>query len=324
MPVKLRDMAEMGLLAAIWGASFLFLRIASPLVGPVAVAAARVGGGVLILLPLLLWRRELRGLRPLLPALMLSALLSYVLPFMGISQAARALPAGLLSILNATTPLWGALVGWFWAGERLGLPRLGGLLMGVAGVALLTADQQLLGTAMAHTAVLLMLGSTLMYAIAVHQARRQLSSLSPLAITTSSMGLATCLLVPPAWWWGPQPLGASQGGAPAIIAPATWAAVPPGAWWAMAGLAVLCTALAYLLFFRLIARMGPTRALTVTFLIPVFGMLWGAIFLQERITTFMLAGAGIIVLGTLLSNRAASASSPVPHPDHAAPRTNPP
>ncbi|RZL11865.1 MAG: DMT family transporter [Rubrivivax sp.] len=317
--MKPRDLAELLLLAAIWGASFLFLRIASPLVGPLAVAAARVGGGALILLPLLLWRRELRGLRPFLPALMLSALLSYVLPFIGIGQAARALPAGLLSILNATTPLWGALVGWWWVGERLSPARLGGLLMGVAGVALLTADQQLLGTAVAHTAVLLMLGSTLMYAIAVHQTRRQLSSLSPLAITTSSMSLATCLLVLPAWWWGPQPLAMPSATPLATGLPATWAAVPAIAWWAMAGLALLCTALAYLLFFRLIARVGPTRALTVTFLIPVFGMLWGALFLKEQITPFMLAGAGVIVLGTLLSNRAAPAARPSPNP-HAASR----
>ncbi len=310
--MKARDLAELLLLAAIWGASFLFLRIASPLVGPLAVAAARVAGGALLLLPLLLWRRELRGLRPFLPALLLSALLSYVLPFIGIGQAARALPAGLLSILNAVTPLWGALVGWWWMGERLSPARLGGLLMGVAGVALLTADQQLLGTAVAYTAVLLMLGSTLMYAIAVHQTRRQLGGLSPLAITTSSMSLATGLLLLPAWLWGPQPLASSASAPMAAGLTATWAAVPAIAWWAMAGLAVLCTALAYLLFFRLIARVGPTRALTVTFLIPVFGMLWGALFLHEQITPYMLAGAGVIVLGTLLSNRASPAARPSP------------
>jgi drug/metabolite transporter (DMT)-like permease len=89
----------------------------------------------------------------------------------------------------------------------------------------------------------------------------------------------------------------------------------------MAGLAVLCTALAYLLFFRLIARVGPTRALSVTFLIPVFGMLWGALFLHEQITPSMLAGAGVIVLGTLLSNRHASSSATPPSSHHAASRT---
>ncbi len=318
MPVKPRDLAELLALAAIWGASFLFLRIASPLVGPLAVAAARVAGGALILLPLLCWRRELGGLRPLLPALLLSALLSYVLPFLGIGQAARTLPAGLMSILNATSPLWGALVGWWWAGERLDAARLGGLLMGVLGVGLLTADQHLLDGAVAHTAVALVLGSTLMYAIAVHQIRRQLSSLSPLATTTASMTAAACLLAVPAWWLGPMPaapemLPASLPGLSTSVSSLggqalTWSAVPAIAWGAMAGLAVLCTALAYLLFYRLIARVGPTQALTVTFLIPVFGMLWGALFLQEQITPAMLGGTGVIVLGTLLSNRASPSS----------------
>lgn len=322
--MRWRDLFDMILLAAIWGASFLFLRIAVPQVGPLAVAAARVGLGAMILLPILIWRGEASSLRAFLPALLLSGLLAYVLPFLGISQSARTLPAGLMSILNATTPLWGALVGWLWAREAMSWQRLGGLLMGVAGVALLAADSVLLGTAVAHRAVLLMLGSTLMYAIAVHQTRRQLSGLSPLAGTTGSMTMAACLLVLPAWLWGPQTMSSTasalQGSARAASLWSAWAGVPAGAWAAMAGLAVLCTALAYLLFFRLIVRVGPTSALTVTFLIPVFGMLWGTLFLGEQITAHMLTGTAIIVAGTLLSNHQRTAAKPTIHPSSS---TNP-
>ena len=293
--MKARDALEMLLLAAVWGASFLFLRMAAPVVGPVAVAAMRVTGAALLLLPVVMWRGDLARLKPWLPALLVSALLSYVLPFLGLSQAARSLPAGLLSILNATTPLWGARVGWWWAGERLSAGRLLGLAIGIGGVALLAADRSQIGSGSAWQAVALCLASTLMYALAVHHAKRYLSGLSPVSVSAGSLGCAALMLAMPAWWLGPQP---AQG--PVMH----WDQVPATTWGAALGLAVLCTALAYLLFYRLIARVGPTRALTVTFLIPVFGMLWGHLFLNEQVSASMMASTTVIVLGTLLSSGA--------------------
>lgn len=293
--MKARDALEMLLLAAVWGASFLFLRMAAPVVGPVAVAAIRVSGAALLLLPVLIWRGDLARLKPWLPALLVSALLSYVFPFLGLSQAARSLPAGLLSILNATTPLWGALVGWWWAGERLSSGRLLGLAIGIGGVALLAADRSQIGSGAAWQAVSLCLASTLMYALAVHHAKHYLSGLSPVSVSAGSLGCAALMLALPAWWIGPQP---THG--PALH----WDQVPVTTWGAALGLAVLCTALAYLLFYRLIARVGPTKALTVTFLIPVFGMLWGSLFLNEQVSTSMMASTTVIVLGTLLSSGA--------------------
>lgn len=293
----------MFLLAAIWGASFLFLRMAAPVVGSLAVAALRVTGAALLLLPLLMLRGDLARLRPFLPALLVSALLSYVLPFLGLSQAARSLPAGLLSILNATTPLWGALVGWRWAGEKLSPSRLAGLAVGIAGVALLAADRSQIDTGAAWQAVLLCLGSTLMYALAVHHAKRHLGGLSAMSVSAGSLGCAALMLALPAWWTGPQPV---QG--PGLA----WADVPTATWGAALGLATLCTALAYLLFFRLIARVGPTKALTVTFLVPVFGMLWGSLFLHEQVSLSMMASTMVIVLGTLLSSGAWTPFNPPP------------
>jgi drug/metabolite transporter (DMT)-like permease len=291
-----RDFAQMLVLAALWGGSFLFLRMASPVVGPLAVAAFRIVGALLLLWPLLLWQRQARQMANHIPMLLLSGLISCVLPFLGFSQAARGLPAGLLSILNATTPLWGALVGWVWARERLSPAAMAGLLVGLSGVVLLAADRTHVDSALAHGAVALALGCTLTYAIAIHHTRRYLSELPALSVSTGCLSAAALILVVPAWMLGPQPVATLPS------PPTVWAEVPHITWVALLGLAVLCTGVAYLMFYRLLARVGPTRAMTVTFLIPVFGMLWGWLFLDEEVTWSMLAGTAVILLGTLLSN----------------------
>lgn len=288
------------LLAAIWGASFLFLRMAAPVVGPVAVAAFRVTLATLVLLPFALSQVDWRQLKGLGPTLLLSGLLSCVLPFIGLSQAARSLPAGLLSILNATTPLWGALVGWLWAKETLHRWRAVGLMMGFGGVAWLSVTHTPLDGSIPWSAIALALGSTLMYAIAVHHSKRYLSGLASIVVTTGCLLSASVVLLGPALWLGPQPAHAATQAMPLTF---SWHSVSPTVWGALMGLAVLCTAIAYLLFFRLIKEIGASRALTVTFLIPIFGMLWGGLFLGEAITWDMLVCTAIIVAGTQLSNR---------------------
>ena len=288
------------LLAAIWGASFLFLRIAAPVVGPVAVAAFRVCLATLILLPFAMRHLQLQQVRQAWLALVISGLLSCALPFMGLSQAARQMPAGLLSILNATSPLWGALVGWLWAQERLSGQRAIGLTLGFGGVAWLSLTHTPVGGHTPWIAIGLALGSTLMYALAVHHSKRYLSGLQPIVVTTGCLLAASLFLAGPALWLGPQSLAPMT----ATTAHASsWSTVPVLAWAALIGLAVLCTAWAYLLFFKLINEIGPSRALTVTFLIPIFGMLWGWLFLHEAITTDMLICTAVIVAGTQLSNR---------------------
>lgn len=310
--MKIRDFAELLLLAAIWGGSFLFLRIAAPAVGPVGVAAFRVTGATLMLLPLALLRGEGPALRRHLPQLMGAAVLSCILPFMGLGQAARILPAGLLSILNATTPMWGALVGWLWAREKLSGMRALGLGMGFAGVAILGADGRHLDVPHAHLAVGLALGSTLMYAFAVHYTKRYLAALKPLSACAGTLSMASMVLVAPALWVGPPAVvdTAAAAAASAGTAEASWVAVPMVAWAALLALSLLCTGLAYLVFYRLIDRIGASRALTVTFLITPFGMLWGAVFLGEHITLTMVASTAVILLGTWLSNRESALKPP--------------
>lgn len=285
-------------LAAVWGGSFLFLRVASPALGPFGVAAWRVTGAALMLIPLVAFRGQLGSLRQHLPKLMVAAMLSTVLPFLGLSQASRTLPAGLLSILNATTPMWAALVGWVWSREQLSAVRSVGLALGFAGVAFLASHSSELSADGAYSAVALALASPLMYALAVHYNKRHLASLSPLSISAGTLAVGSALLFLPAWWAGPQPLHVAAG-----HAAVRWSDVPASAWWAVAALAIPCTGVAYLIFYRLIERVGPSRALTVTFLIPVFGMLWGALFLNEQVTWLMIVSAGVVLLGTWLSNQ---------------------
>ncbi|HEX5355464.1 MAG TPA: DMT family transporter [Aquabacterium sp.] len=304
--MKPRDLIELLFLAAIWGGSFLFLRVASPAVGPLAVAAFRVTGGALMLLPLVLLSREGPALRQHAPQLLGAALLSCILPFMGLGQAARQLPSGLLSILNATTPMWGALVGWLWARERLSGLRALGLTLGFVGVALLAADGHQFSAPGAHWAAGLALGSTLMYAFAVHYNKRFLSQLSPLSNCAGTLGMASIVLIAPALWIGPPATVATAATSATPAAMSAWMSVSPKAWLALLTLTLLCTGVAYLIFYRLIDRIGASRALTVTFLIPVFGMLWGALFMDEHITLMMVGSTGLILLGTWLSNQGAA------------------
>lgn len=297
--MKPRDLLTLIALAAVWGASFLFLRVAAPVVGPVAVAATRVSlAAVLLGLALLLMRQGMPPQRSW-PDLMVSALLSCVVPALCLGQAALSLPAGLMSILNATTPLWGVLVGWVWSRQAPSRAVLIGMLAGLLGVGILTGP----GTGGAPSAgaasaapsfgpVALILVATLSYAISVHHARRRLQHLSPLVLCSGTMVLASACLLGPALFLGPMGLPSGH-----------WSDVPATAWGAMFALGAVCTALAYTVFFQLIQRLGPTPALTVTILIPVFGMLWGALFLGETITPLMLLGTAIIAWGTWQSAR---------------------
>ncbi|MBH1987253.1 MAG: DMT family transporter [Burkholderiales bacterium] len=297
--MRSKDVFTLIALAAVWGASFLFLRVAAPVVGPVAVAAGRVSIAAVLLLPWVWRRRELGPLWHQARPLAVAAFLACVLPALCLGEAARTLPAGLMSILNATTPMWGALIGWLWAKERLSRARLIGLISGLVGVAMLSIDQahvmpqSALPDALRASGLVLL--ATLSYAFSVHHAQRHLPTLSPLGISAGTMAISSLVLSGPALSLGP--VGVPSG---------SWLDTPHVVWWSLLALGAACTALAYVTFFRLIQRIGPSRALTVTFLIPVFGMLWGALLLNESITPLMMMSTAIIGWGTWLSNRTPS------------------
>ena len=282
-----RDRLELIVLAALWGGSFLFMRLAAPAFGASALAALRVAVASAVLLPLLLFTlpRPMAACSGRWRALTVVGLLNSALPFLCYSYAAQSISAGLASIFNATTPLWGALVAWLWLGERLDAQRLLGLALGFAGVLGLAWDKASFkgGAADTGLAVLACLAATLMYGIAANATRRWLTGVPALALATGSQGLAALAL--------------------ALPAALAWPAQPPelGAWIAALALGVLSTGVAYVLYFRLIARVGPARATTVTYLIPLFAVLWGFLALREPLTLSMLLGGAVILLGTSLA-----------------------
>ncbi len=281
--MRVNDLAELLLLAAIWGASFLFMRLAGPEFGALSLAFVRVAGAALFLLPLLAWRQGLGSWRGRLRVLLAVGLLNSALPFALYAFAALHLPAGLSSILNATTPMWGALVAWAWLAQPPGAWRSVGLLLGFAGVVWLAAERTGLNLDANLWAVLACLLATLNYAIGAIATKRWLPGMPPLAVAAGSqLGAAVWLL----------PFGLCAW-------PAQWPS--GGAWLHLAALALLCTGVAYILYFRLMARVGPTQAVTVTFLIPVFAVLWGALFLAEALTLGMLGGGLLVLGGTALA-----------------------
>jgi drug/metabolite transporter (DMT)-like permease len=284
--MKAFDFGELVLLAALWGASFLFMRLGAHEFGPVALAAVRVGLASAMLIPLLASRGQLAELRTHWKGLLFVGALNSAIPFALFSFAALSITAGLSSIVNATTPLWTAVVAFVWLRQGLTPLRVLGLVIGFAGVAFLAWDKASFKPGADHSglwAVLACAAATFCYGVAANATKRYLSGASPLAVATGSQFAATLMLALPAVWF--------------------WPAEMPGtiAWSSALALAALCTALAYILYFRLMSRVGPTNAVSVTFLIPLFAILWGAIFLQEAITAQMVAGGAIVLVGIALA-----------------------
>ena len=275
------------LLASLWGASFLFMRISTVEFGPVATAAVRVSIASAFLLPILLYKGLGSQLRQHWKPVFFVGLLNSGIPFVCYSFALLSITTGLSSLLNATVPMFGALVAWLWLRDRPTLSRSLGLVIGFAGVAMLawdTASFKPDASGLAPGwAVLACLLACLCYAIAASFTRRHLSALPPLVTATGSqVGAALGLALPAIWLRPAQMPGAA-------------------AWLALLAVGILCTGLAYVLYFRIIAKAGPSRALAVTYLVPVFAVIYGLIFLGEAVTPWMLVCAVVIIVGTALS-----------------------
>jgi len=275
------------LLGAIWGSSFLFMRLAVVEFGPVATAALRVGIAAAFLLPLVIWRGLGPQLRQHAPKVFAVGLVNSGIPFALYAFAVTTITTGLSAILNATVPLFGAVVAWVWLKDRPAPMRALGLLIGFAGVALLAGDKASFTLDAAATtpgwAVAACLLATLCYGIAASATKKYLTGLPPLMTATGSqLGATAALALPAIWYWPAQAPGVQ-------------------AWLALVALGVVCTGLAYILYFRLIEEAGPARALAVTFVVPVFAVLYGVLFLAETVTAWMLGCAVVIVLGTALS-----------------------
>ena len=296
-----RSLFMLTALAALWGGSFVFMRYAVPALGPVPLAFARTAIAAVALLAFAIVhfsfrqfsfrQRSLPDLRTRWRGLAVVGLVNSALPFVLFCFAEQTITASTAAILNATSPFFGAMAAAIWLGEALTARKLGGMALGLTGVVVLVGWQpEPLDTATA-LAIAACLAAALCYGLAGVYTKRRMQGVSSNALACGSQLAAAILLVP--------------------VVPFT--SVPgPVTGWVIANvvaLAVASTAIAYRIYFRLIADIGPSRALTVTFLIPLFGVLWGFLFLGEAIGPNMLLGGVLIVAGTALALKDGAAAA---------------
>jgi drug/metabolite transporter (DMT)-like permease len=284
------NMLRLVALAAIWGGSFLFMRIAAPVLGPAVLIEYRLAFAALFL-ALVGWVLARRGkgaplgVRRHWKHYLILGVFNSALPFMLFAFAARTLSASVLAVLNATAPLWGALVGAVWARQPVTKRGALGLLLGAGGVALLVGFDHVIERDGAGMAVCATLTAALSYAVASQYAKSAQggkTAVAPFANAHGSMWAGAIVVLPLV------PLMPSPGAPTAGIMAAVLA------------LGVVCSGIAYIIYFKLIEDVGTTSALTVTFLSPIFGILWGALFLHETIGWHTIAGSGIVLFGTAL------------------------
>lgn len=283
--MKKTDLATLLLLGALWGASFLFMRVGANQFGGMALAGMRAIGAAACSIPWLASRVLLAELRAHWRSVLVVGIANSALPFVLLSYAAQSLPSGLSAIFDAIAPLLVAASGWLWLGEKLDVPRACGLAIGLVGVVWLVGGTMGFGHGGAAEgwAMAACVGANACYTFGAHYSHRRLQVVSPLAIAIGSQIAAAVLLLPFTLWLWPARAPTAQ------------------AWVAMFGLAAACTSLAYVLFYRLMARIGSTRSMAVLYLIPVFGVLWGALFLGETVTAAMAGGCAVILLGVALT-----------------------
>jgi drug/metabolite transporter (DMT)-like permease len=290
--VKRRDVLLLILLSAIWGSSFLFIKLGVDELEPSVVACGRLVIGALLLLALLPGRGGLSSLRGhLVPVLVLAALNNAV-PFWLLGFAETRLDSGLTAVIQAAAPIFTViLASRIDATQRVTGARLIGVAVGFVGVALLVGVQSG-GNLVAAFAVL---GVALCYASSVLYAGVTVRGIPPLQVSIGQLGFAALMLAPVALTQLPS------------------SPPPAQTWLAVLALGVLGSGIAYLLYFAIIASAGASRAILVTYLVPAFALVYGAVFLGEAVTAVALAGLALVLTGTALATglrrRAASVPS---------------
>ena len=276
------DIFRLIILAAIWGGSFIFMRVLAPVLGPVITADLRVliAGLALILYFKVIgfdleWKINWKHY-------LIIGVINSGVPFLLYAFAALHIPASYSVILNSTSPMFGVIFSAIWLSEKLTLKKVFGIMLGVIGVSFVTKVGAVAADVFFFLSVAACLTSAICYALAGVYIKRFVKTAKPMGIAGASQLLAGFVLLPFIFF---SPLRGE------ITTPVIFNIL---------GLALVCSAIAYLIYYKLIADVGPTKALTVTFLMPVFGMFWGYLFLSESITLSMVIGCILIIAGTIL------------------------
>jgi len=277
-----RTAIELTALGAIWGGSFLFMRVAAADFGPIPLVEARLALGALVLLPFL-WRARSYFTPRLWLTIAVIAAINSVIPFVLFAWGAERAPAGIGAISNAMTVMFTALIAFLFYGEQIGARRLVGLVCGFVGVVVLASGR--VAGASVGSAALAGTVASLLYGIGINLVRRHLSGLPSAAVAAANLLAGSVLLAPFAFLTWPRH------------------AIPLASWGSALLLGVLCTGVAFVYYYRLIARIGAPRTATVTYLIPLFAVIWAWLLLGEPLTATMAAAGALILVGVALSQQ---------------------
>ncbi len=280
-----RDLGALLLLGALWGGSFVFIRVAAPVLRPFVLMELRVMLAAVALTLCAAAVSRLPKLRFRWKEFLVLGTLNAAIPFTLIAASEINLTASLAAILNSTTPLFTAMVAAAWIKDGLTARRIVGLALGVVGVAVLVGWNPIPLSGVVALSIGASLAAALSYGLSAVYTKRTFAGVPPLTLAIGQQAWAAVILMPPAAVGFPEKLPSL-----AVIL-------------SVLALSLLSTAIAHLLYFRLIASVGPTKTSTVTFLVPVFGVLWGFVLLGEPITLSMLAGLGIILSSVTLVTR---------------------
>lgn len=282
--MKQSHVIELFILAAIWGASFLFMRIAAPEFGPILLMTLRVAIASMCLIPVLIYYRQCHELKGNWHHLFVVGLISTALPFSLFGYATLSLTAGVTSVLNTMTPMFGVLIAFCWFKEKITVTMVLGLVLGVFGIYLLMYEKiQIQQQNQVLLPTLAIVTATFCYAFSANYTKKYLTGVKPLVQAAGSLFCATVILLPFSLFHLPKAPISTQ----SIVA--------------VTLLGVLCTGIAYILFFRLLSTIGPSKTISVTYLIPIFGIFWGYLWLDEHISLLMMMGVSIVLFGVAMS-----------------------
>ncbi|MCO7228601.1 DMT family transporter [Halomonas sp. CnH100-B] len=296
------DALRLLLLSSLWGLSFIFMRVAAPEFGPLPLVLVRMGIGALLLLPLLLSLHYVRLIWQHKGPLLLLGVVNHVLPFSLLALATTRLEAGFTSLINATTPIFTALLGAAFFATPVQRQQYLGLALALLGVYVLSANRLDFGLGGDGWFIIAVLGATFCYGLAGNYSKTRLSHLPTRVLAAGSSAMsALVLLLPGVLLWPSEPIS-------------------PLAWGNALALAMLSTTLAFLLYFGLLASAGATAASTVTFLVPVSALLWGYLLLDETLSLQVVTGMVVTLLGTAIATKLLRfkprGALRTPHPPH--------
>ncbi|MGO2240148.1 MAG: DMT family transporter [Halomonas sp.] len=294
------DALRLLLLSSLWGLSFIFMRVAAPEFGPVPLVLIRMGIGALLLMPLLISLHYLRLIWQHKGPLLLLGIVNHVLPFSLLALATTRLEAGFTSLINATTPIFTALMGVCFFATAIQRQQYWGLALALLGVYVLSANRLDFALGGDGWFIVAALGATFCYGIASNYSKTRLGHLPTRVLAAGSCAMsALVLLIPGIWLWPSSPISLL-------------------AWGNAISLATLSTTLAFLLYFGLLASAGATATSTVTFLVPVSALVWGYLLLDETLSLQIIAGMVITLIGTAIATNLlrlkSRGSLPTTHP----------